>query len=191
MLINYTLRVNGYEVINGYSDVLTPFLGVAGGAAGTTGWWSNLRTFSLDRFLPAGGGRLPVQRYLSNILLNRITFFELDSLREMYPDVLNGLGTDSLYPEDSGSEPERSEEILQTWDAIKNLNQDLVDENVKKGLKQCREAVKQAGEAYDVVEALVPRLDQKSNRDHLAALSEGIRLFTHLAELDNAAFDAE
>lgn len=109
----------------------------------------------------------------------------------MYPDVLNGLATDALYPEDSGSEPERSEEILQTWDAIKSLNQDLVDDSIKKGLEQCRRAVTRAGEAYDEVEALVARLDQKSNRDHLAALSEGIRLFTQLAELDNIAFDAE
>ena len=70
MFINHTLAVNGFKVINGYSDLLTPFLGVAGGAAGALGWWSNLKVFSLDRFAPsAGGGRLPIQRYLSLALL--------------------------------------------------------------------------------------------------------------------------
>lgn len=60
MFINHVLAVNGFKVINGYSDILTPFLGVAGGAAGALGWWSNLKVFSLDRFAPsAGGGRLP------------------------------------------------------------------------------------------------------------------------------------
>lgn len=66
MFINHTLTVNGFEVINSYSDILTPFQGAAGGVAGALGWWSNLRTFSLDRFSPAaGGGRLPIQRDLS------------------------------------------------------------------------------------------------------------------------------
>ena len=66
MFLNHVLKLNGFEVINGYSDILTPFLGAAGGAAGCLGWWSNLRAFSLDRFSPSvGGGRLPIQRYLS------------------------------------------------------------------------------------------------------------------------------
>jgi hypothetical protein len=190
LLINYTLSLNGYAVINGYSDLLTPFLGVAGATAGATGWWSNLRAFSLGRFLPAGGGRLPVQRYLSKVLLNRITFFELNQLRHRYPNILNGLGTDDLYPEDKGSEPERSQEVLQTWEAIKSLNQDLVDADVKKGLKLCREAIKRAGAAYDEIETYV-RLDPKSNRDHLPAIFEGLRLFAESAELEGTAFDAD
>jgi hypothetical protein len=74
MLINHTLTLNGFDTINGYSDILTPFLGAGGGGVGATGWWSNLRTFSLDRFNPpVGGGRQPIERYLSCALLNRIT----------------------------------------------------------------------------------------------------------------------
>ena len=79
---------DGFKVINGYSDILTPFLGVAGGTAGAFGWWSNLKAFSLDRFNPsAGGGRLPIQRYLSLALLNRITFFEFNQLKTMFPAI--------------------------------------------------------------------------------------------------------
>jgi hypothetical protein len=184
MLINYTLSLNGFTVINGYSDILTPFLGIAGGSAGATGWWSNLRTFSLNRFLPAGGGRLPLQHYLSTLLLNRITFFELSQLRGLFPEVPNRLETDNLYPEDQGSEPERSEEVLQTWEAIKSLKEDFINVDIKMGLKQCHNILDQANTAYDSVETLISRLDQKSNRDHLASLSEGISLFAKLAELD-------
>jgi hypothetical protein len=194
LFVNYTLSINGYSVINGYSDLLTPFLGVAGAAAGATGWWSNLRTFSLDRFLPAAGGRLPIQRYLSKLLLNRITFFELQQLREMYPAVpavLNGLKTDNLYPADKGSEPNRSDEVLQTWEAIKSLNVDLVNGDTKNGLGLCRRAIDRANAAYDNVEAFVPGLDPKSNRDHLSAMFEGLRLFAQLAELEGSVFDTK
>ena len=97
LLINHSLSVNGYQVINGYSDLLTPFLGITGAAAGATGWWLNSRAFSLGRFLPAGGGRLPTQRYLSKNLLNRITYIELGEIINLrrqlpgIPEVLNGL----------------------------------------------------------------------------------------------------
>jgi hypothetical protein len=77
MLINHTLALNGFNTINGYSDVLTPFLGAAGGEAGATGWWSNLRVFSLDRFSPPiGGGRQPIERYLSCALLSPLTYMQ-------------------------------------------------------------------------------------------------------------------
>ena len=46
MFLNHVLSVKGFLVINGFSDLLTPFLGAAGAEAGATGWWSNLRTFS-------------------------------------------------------------------------------------------------------------------------------------------------
>lgn len=54
MLLNYSLSVNGFEVINGYSDLLTPLL-CSVGAAGSTGWWTNLRVFSLGRFMKSKG----------------------------------------------------------------------------------------------------------------------------------------
>lgn len=190
MLINAVLSLNGYRVVNGYSDVLTPFLGIAGAAAGATGWWSNLRVFSLDRFMPAGGGRLPIQRYLSKLLLNRITIFELDQLPGDYAEVLNGLSSDDLYPEENGSEPERSEEVMQSWDAIRSLNNDLVVGDVYEGLKLCRDAVERANAAYDEVESSI-RLDSKSNREHLPAILEGLRIFAELAELEGATLDAE
>lgn len=183
MLVNYTLALNGYSVINGYSDILTPFLGAAGGFAGATGWWSNLRTFSLGRFLPSvGGGRLPILRYLSKLLLNRITFFELHQLRTMYPAVLNGLETDELYPADNGSEPERTNEVLQTWETIKSLCDDLCCEATTDSLACCEDAVKRARDAYEEIASQI-RLDSKSNADHLPALEEGLKVFVRLAEI--------
>jgi hypothetical protein len=182
---DYTLGMNGYTVINGYSDLLTPFLGIARGSAGATGWWSNLRSFSLDRFAPPiGGGRLPVERYLSCSLLNRITFYELAALREIAPEVLNGLPTDELYPEAGGSQPQRNQEVLQSWDAIKDLNNRLVTQIPTEGLNRCRNAVRLAEEMYAEIGARIPfPLDPKSDDTYLPALGAALDQFERLAEL--------
>lgn len=186
MFINHTLNLNGFEVINGYSDILTPFLGAAGGKAGALGWWSNLRSFSLDRFAPSiGGGRLPILRYLSVELLNRITFYELDQLRTLVPTVLNRLSNDSLYPTSVGSEPQRNMEVIQSWEAVKALNKRLVVASQEQSLKNCRNSVIAASDLYSAVQANI-RLDQKSNAEHLQSLSDGLRLFARLAELDES-----
>jgi hypothetical protein len=184
MFINHTLAVNGFKVINGYSDILTPFLGVAGGTAGALGWWSNLKVFSLDRFNPsAGGGRLPIQRYLSLSLLNRITFFEFNQLRTMFPAIVNKLAEDALYDPANGSEPPRNMEVVQSWEAVKTLSTRLGGTDQAKALKQCSDAIKQAGLLYEAVQARGVRLDPKSNAEHLQPLMDGLGLFTKLAEL--------
>jgi len=142
MLMNRSLSVNGFEVVNGYSDVLTPFLGIAGATAGATGWWSNLRVFSLSRFLPAGGGRLPIPRYLSTRLLNRISYVELSQLvglretGDFLPEIRNGLATDALYPAKTGYEPDRADEVLQSWEAIRCLCSDLSGADPNESLTQ-------------------------------------------------------
>lgn len=183
MFLNYSLHLNGYSLINGYSDLLTPFLSAADGDAGASGWWANLRTFSLERFSPSvGGGRLPIPRYLSIALLNRITFHELDILRRLVPAVLNGLGTDDLYDTENGSEPLRNLEVLQSWDALRNLTRMVGSGNVETKLLRCRNLIKTAKETYQEAQLSV-RFDQKSNDEHLQALEEGILSFAQLAEL--------
>lgn len=182
MLINHALNLNGYQVINGYSDILTSFLGAAGGYAGATGWWSNLRNFSLDRFVPtASGGRQPVERYLSVRLLNRITYYELDALRTIEPKALNGLKTDDFYK--TGSPPSRSEEVGQSWEAIKELNRQLVRSDTVQSLQECLKAIEEARNLYINASTRVA-FDPKSDDSHLDPLSEGIQLFGKQAELD-------
>lgn len=180
MLLNYSLKINGYQVINGYSDLISPFLGAVGGDIGCTGWWSNLRTFSLDRFAPeATGGRQPVQRYLSTKLLNRITFYELDALRKIIPDVINGLSMDKKYE----GEPERSVEVLQSWEALNSLLNTLTgSKDLSKNLDNCAKALKVAENLYTSINACY-RLDTKSDDTHLEPLREGMNLFKKRAEI--------
>ncbi len=184
MYLNFVLRTNGFDVVNGYSDILAPLLSAAGGTAAATGWWSNLRTFSLDRFGAAGGGgRLPTQRYLSTALWNRITFAELDSTRALAPEVLNGLPTDKLYDPSLGSEPQRNKEVLQSWDALRAMIGVVsAGSDTAQKLGKCLEIIRNAQRLYEKLQVSIS-FEPKSNPDHLPALDEGIGTFEKLAEL--------
>ncbi len=182
MLMNHALSLNGFEVVNGFSDVLTPFLAAAGGSAGATGWWSNLKVFSMDRFNPAsGGGRRPVWRYLSKALLNSIRYDELQSVRDYQPAVLNDLPTDAFYNPENGSEPtSQVNEVLQTWNAVSSFAG--VDD--QPDLEDCRQWIAGAKELYGNINTSVVRLMERSNDAHLDSLEDGLQLFAQLAELD-------
>jgi len=174
MLLNLSLSINGFKVINGYSDIISPFLSAAGGYAGATGWWSNLRVFSLDRFFPTGGGRLPIIRYLSKKLLNRITFSEKEALSLFVPEIINGLPHDKDY----NPEPERNIEVLQSWEALQSLIGDIGS-----SLDECTNTAMDAQDAYAIWSASGLPLDIKSDDSHLEPIIEGIRLFRERAQL--------
>lgn len=73
MYLVYVLaKVNGLEVVCGYSDLVGLLLHAVGASATGTGWYNNLRQFSLVRFQPATGGQRPRDRYTSTPLLNSI-----------------------------------------------------------------------------------------------------------------------
>ncbi len=183
MLLNHSLNLNGFEVINGYSDILSPFLVAAGGTAGATGWFNTQKVFSLDRFAPPSpGGRRPVYRYLSTRLLNSIRFDELQLLRDRFPEVLNGLVTDQFYDPENGSMPDgQLQEILQTWDAITSF----APAGSSPQLSDCRSWISRASSQYEQIN-LSPgmRLMGRSNGDHLESIASGLQLFSELAEID-------
>jgi hypothetical protein len=189
MLLNYSLKLNGFEVINGFSDILTPFLCAAGGTAGATGWWSNLKTFALDRFEPAiPGGQQPTPRYLSCGLINSIRFDELHRIRRRLPSVMNGLPSDDFYSEANSRPSDRTQEMLQTWNAIISLNEQLRDGDVIGNLRTCSAWVEYARDLYSQVNAQggLP-LPGRSNDEHLDPIHYGIQMFADLAEIDLSA----
>jgi hypothetical protein len=181
MLLNYTLSLNGFTVINGCSDILTPFLGGVGGYAGATGWWTNLRMFSMNRYSSSlEGGRLPTVRYLSNLILNRITFAERAAYAPLLSDITNGLPHDKDY---EGSAPERRIEVLQTWEAIANLNSQMIAADMNDSLSRLESAVQRADAAYGRLSALGFSSDVEANREYISALLEGIKTFKRNAEI--------
>jgi len=183
MYLNYALELNGFEVLNGYSDLAIPFLAAAGGTSGATGWWSNLQSFSLNRYIrTAGGGRLPVIRYLSNALLGRITFDEREAFAELVPQINNNLSYDEEY---IGTEPDRTVEILQSWEAINDLNTEILNENnINSRLETLLFKI-------DIAEQTWRELDTQGMRvrgtisEYLNCLRESINYFKELAEIDS------
>lgn len=181
MLLNYSLSLNNMRVVNGFSDILTPWLGAAGGYAGSTGWWSNLQVFSMARYIRGpGGGQLPLVRYLSMKLLNRITVNEREAFVEFVPGIMNGLSTDSLY---AGHQPNRTDEAIQSWQAISALNSAVVSANVREGLQRLRNRTTEAREYYDRLRDVGFSERYEANIEFLAALGDSLTAFEELAEL--------
>jgi hypothetical protein len=101
----------------------------------------------------------------------------------MFSAIVNKLAGDALYDPAVGSEPPRNMEVVQSWEAVKTLNAGFAGTDQAKALKQCRDAIKQAGLLYEAIKARALRLDQKSNDEHIHPLTDGLGLFTKLAEL--------
>jgi len=182
MLLNYVLSQNGLRVVNGFTDILTPFLTSAGGSACATGWWSNLRLFSMGRYVrqAGGGGRPPKIRYLSKSLMSRITRDERENYAQFSPDIVNKLRYDREYDEGT---PDRTEEALQMWEALRSLNQEIVTGALENDLAALRDRVTRASEAYVWLRSNGLTEDYEATAEYLDQLSDAIEAFKRLAEL--------
>jgi hypothetical protein len=182
MMANYSLSQNGFTVINGFADILTPFLAAAGAAASATGWWSNLRTFSMGRYVkPEGsGGQLPIIRYLSKALLNRIRFDERMAFSKIVPQIVNGLPRDMDY--DNGI-PDRTVEALQTWEALSSLNHEIAEKNLEKSLLKLTNLITRATAAYATLSQYGITGGYETTTEYLEQLTRGVDVFKRLAEI--------
>ena len=182
MLLNFILSQNGFRVVNGCADILTPFLGAAGGQVGATGWWSNLRVFSMGRYIKSEkpGGALPIPRYVSKLLLNRIKSNEVIAYSRVLPGVLNGLSQDEVY---TAGTPTRKLEALQTWEALGSLNNDIIQRDVEASLKNLSEQVVQARAAYAHLQSRGLSEGIETVNEYLEQLSGAVDVFRKLAEL--------
>lgn len=180
MLFNFSISLNDISVINGFSDILTPWMGVAGGFAGSTGWWSNLQVFSMGRYIKGtGGGQLPLIRYLSINLLNRITVNERVAFVEFIPDIMNNLATDSPYQK---QEQSRTDEALQSWQVIKELNNQVITNDISESIELLKRRTVIARKYYD--ELLKAGISERyeANIEYLTTLRNSLTTFKELAE---------
>lgn len=181
MLLNHSLSLNGIRVINGFSDILTPFLGAAGGYAGASGWWSNLQVFSMGRYIKGpGGGQSPLLKYLCLKLLNRIPVNSLRAYTELVPELMNNLPTDAYY---DGKEPSRTEEALQSWEAIKFMTDITISNNIGESLERLENWIVNAESYYGRLNELGFSDDFESNMEYLQCLKDSLMAFARLAEL--------
>jgi len=186
MLINHTLRINGFKTINGYSDLLAPYLGASGGFASACGWWNTLKAFSLKKFEPAPDQfmRKPIARYTSVTLLKSLRCTELHDLRDDFPDVFNGLPSDRYYDPDEGSEPnEPWHEAMQNWDALRTMMTRHSGKSVRASVDACREALDGATDLYGRIADVGYTLRERSSNAHIDAIRYELDAFCELAEV--------
>lgn len=106
-------------------------------------------------------------------------FYELGALRRIIPNVANELPMDEKYE----GEPERSIEVLQSWEALSSLLAIITASgDSSKNLEKCAAAIKSAEDLYTLIKARY-RLDPKSDDTHLEPLQEGMNLFKKRAEI--------
>jgi hypothetical protein len=184
MLINRVLSLNGYQVINGYADVITPYLGLAGAQATASGWFNTLKVFSLRRFTPSNGiARQPVPRYASARLLKSIRYTELELLRAQFPEVLNGDTMDDDYDLEEGSRPTSSGEALQNWECLRRLSRLVTNGDIEASLAGIQMALEAAQDTYAQIGASGLTLRERSNNQHIQYLLDELEEFRELAEI--------
>lgn len=185
MLMTHTLKLNGFHVINGYTDALSPYLAAAGSDAAATGWYNTQKNFSLKKFEPVSEfARRPIQRYMSAALLKSIRYTELHDLRERFPEVLNGYSYDDCYDPEEGSAPDSpTSETLQNWQGINNINMLAVEDDVYASLENCRNALDEAEEIYGRIREYGLTMRDRSSSAHIVAIREELDAFEELAEL--------
>jgi len=182
MFLNYVFSINGYKIINGYSDILSPLLAACGGSAGATGWWTNLRMFSMGRYIKPGaaGGRRPNVKYLSKRLLNRISLEERRAYAEFVPEVINNLSLDRDY--DADSPLDQTKETLQTWETITSLIGDISGSDTEEMISKLESVINEAIKTYTNLSRYGLSEGFEINTGYLKSLQDGINVFKELAE---------
>lgn len=181
MLINHILSINGFKVINGCSDLLSPLLGICGAYAGASGWASSLRQFTMARYVkpPSQGGSAPVIRYVSNALLARIKQTDFDNYVKVLPLVRNRLKSDEFYEEETA----RKEEAIQTWEAISQLCKKCCSGNLEDDLVNFEDRIISAHKYWSMLAEAGFTSGVEAQQDRLEAMSGAISLFREWAEL--------
>ncbi len=181
MYINHVLSINGFKVVNGFSDLLSPLLGICGAYAGATGWSTNLRQFSMGRYVRPSkqGGSAPLIRYVSCGLLARIKQTEHQDFSKIDGRVSNGLASDKYY----GGETTRTEEALQSWDAIKDLCDKTISGDLERDLASFLGRIEKARALWSGLEEAGFSSGVEAQYERLDAIRDGIARFKKLAEL--------
>lgn len=172
MTFCYSLsKLNEYEVILGYTDMLGVPLMTTGITAIASGWHNRLKMFTASSYQVSTGGRRPRKRYTSESLMNSILINpELSAIYSTgkITDVLSNTKYDSLLIpnyNDTGWSDEAS--CLHNWFVLNKLITDVKNEsNLTMRLDLVIEKILKANHLYRTLGSRIP-FDNKSNNSHL------------------------
>jgi hypothetical protein len=146
--------INSYEVVCGYSDFVGTLLCAVGAKAIGTGWFSNLRQFTMDRFLPSAPRRRARQRYSSQPLMNSIFLYEMDTIhrRGQLDSVMSGTTQDGVF--NGAASPSNvpwamDVSTLHHWQVLQALVTSVTGGTVQSNLDTCMRLISTAQTIYN------------------------------------------
>jgi len=182
--------INEYDVIVGYSDWYSFLLEAAGVTHTATGWYQNLRQFSLARFQASSGGRRPLKRYSSAPLLScPLINPELQDihLANLLPRVLSGSYHDAILQNGpAAGEPNWTDEIscLAHWNSLNALFQRLSALPTQSArIQEAEQLMRNALTLYAQLGSRNVSFDPRTGPDHIREWQGSLREFRALAGL--------
>ncbi len=153
-LVYVLAEINSYEVICGYSDFVGTLLCAVGAKAIGTGWFSNLRQFTMDRFLPPSPRRRARQRYSSQPLMNSIFLYEMDIIhrRGQLNSIMSGTTYDAVFntvANPSNAPWAMDVSTLHHWQVLQALITSVTGRTVQNNLNICMGMISNAQTIYN------------------------------------------
>lgn len=182
LYMNHVLgEINGFEVVNGFTDFCGFLLRSVGSSAFASGWYQGLRQFNRKSFIKSKqGGSVPRLRYSSGPLMNSIFISELDQIREvgLLDDILSGTQVDGALSEDSDTWNQKTSELAH-WETLSFLDASI-PKSLSKRLSLVDDQIEDANAIYfKLIEAGVV-FSNNTGPSHLEAWAEGFKNFKRL-----------
>lgn len=171
----YTLSaLNDFEVIVGFSDMLSLPMAAVSNANFACGWYNNLKAFSEMNFRTSTGGRRPRKRYTSGPLMSSLLLLpEIATLNKM--DLLPQVESESPFNNIIRpilNDAEWTDEIscLHNWHVINSLLKEMESQgSYANRLDYITNRIVRASETYRIINERGFQLDAKSGGSHLNA----------------------
>lgn len=153
-LVYVLAEINSYEVICGYSDFVGTLLCTVGAKAIGTGWFSNLRQFTMGRFLPSTPKRQARPRYSSQLLMNSVLLDDMDIIhrRGQLNSIMSGTTYDAVFntvANPSNAPWAMDESTLHHWLVLQVLITSVTGRTVQNNLNICMGMISNAQTIYN------------------------------------------
>lgn len=180
--------INEYDVIVGYSDWHSFLLEAAGVTHTATGWYQNLRQFSLARFQPLSGGRRPRKRYSSSSMLScPLINPELQDIfiANLLPRVLSGSAHDAILqngPIAGEANWSDDESCLAHWFSLNALSRQITAQSAQAGrIQEAERLMQNALTLYAQLGSRNVSFDPSTGPDHISEWQRSLQEFRALA----------
>lgn len=175
-------EINKYDVILGYSDLLSIPLSIVGNINFATGWFNNLRAYSEDNFRPASGGRRPRKRYSSGVLMSSLLLVpEVAALNKfgLWSEIKSSSPYDDLISQSSNDTVWTDEvSCLHNWFVLKTILKEINNRaTIQSRIDFVAEKIKIAEGVYNKIKLANIPLEKKSNNAHLKVWYNAIKSF--------------